>query len=165
MWARAGTRTFSCWSYERYAVWIDRCCRWMNGLMDRRCWFLPTGVEGWKIRYLEMGIAKSMACIWAASKERTSVGIMVGRRTSECSWSEGDLRLSSAACYAHIDRAAVSFVLLDLWWRVLHRRSNSSADDTVLLVDWCLFYFVCTSVRTTAIVVEIIIIIIIIIII
>lgn len=96
---------------------------------------MPTGVEGWKIRYLEMGIAKSMACIWAASKERTSVGIMVGRRTSECSWSEGDLRLSSAACYAHIDRAAVSFVLLDLWWRVLHRRSNSSADDTVLLVD------------------------------
>jgi hypothetical protein len=42
-----------------------------------------TGVEGWKIRYLEMGIAKSMACIWAAAKGRTSIGIMVGPRGSE----------------------------------------------------------------------------------
>jgi hypothetical protein len=80
--------------------------------MDRRCWFLPTGVEGWKIRYLEMGIAKSMACIWAASKERTSGGIMVGLRTSECFWNEGDLRLSSAFCYVHTDRA--SYHLYDL---------------------------------------------------
>lgn len=134
LWARAGTRTFSCGSYERYAIWIDPCCRWMNGLMDRRCWFLPTGVEGWKIRYLEMGIAKSMACIWA-SKERTSVGIMVGRRTSECSWSEGDLRLSSAVCFVRIDRAALSFVRLDLLRRVLRRRSNCTLDGTVLLMD------------------------------
>ena len=107
----------------------------MNGLMDRRCWFLPTGVEGWKIRYLEMGIAKSMACIWAVSKERACVGVMVGRRTSECSWSEGDLRLSSAVCYVHIDRAAVSFVRLDLLRRILHRRSNSTVDRIVLLMD------------------------------
>ena len=135
--ATAGTRTFSCESHERYAIWIDPSCRWMNGLMDRRSWFLPSGVEGWKIRYLEMGIAKSMACIWAAAKERTSVGIMVGLRASECSWSESDLRLSSSFCYVHTDRASVSFARPD-WCQVLHRRSNSSTDKTVSSMNWYL---------------------------
>lgn len=116
-------------------MWIDPPCRWMNGLMDRRCWFLQTGVEGWKIRYLEMGIAKSMTCIWAASKERTSVGIMVGLHASEWWWSESDLRLSSAFCYVHTDRASVSFVRLDFCRQVLRRISDSSSDKSVSLMD------------------------------
>ena len=86
---------------------------------------------------------------WHAFGQHLKKGIMVGRRTSECSWSEGDLRLSSAVCYVHIDRAAVSFVRLDLLRRVLHRRSNSAVDETLLLMGWYLFCFVCTSVRTT----------------
>jgi hypothetical protein len=64
--------------------WADPSCRWMTRLMGRRCWCLLTSVEGWKIRYLEMGIAKSMACIWAAAKERTSTGIMVGPLVPVC---------------------------------------------------------------------------------
>jgi hypothetical protein len=51
---------------------------------------LLTGVEERKIRYLEMGIAKSMACIWAATKERTSIGIMVRPPGPECYRRESD---------------------------------------------------------------------------